>query len=238
MEEEAALLVAAAGSAAALDELVRRRIEGRPLEYLLGWVEFCGLRLALDDGVFVPRRRTEFLVRCAAEEAEPGAVVADLCCGCGAVGAALAAAVPAIELHAVDLDAAAVRCARRNLAAVGGHVHRGDLCRPLPAALRGRVAVMVANAPYVPTAALATMPPEARLHEPRGALDGGDDGLGLYRRLAAAAPRWLAPGGRLLVETAAGQATRAQALFSGAGLIPRIRRSGEFDATVVEGVRP
>jgi len=119
--------------------MVDRRAAGVPLEHVLGWAEFCGLRIAVDPGVFVPRRRTEFLARQAAALARPRAVVVDLCCGSGAVGAALAAALDRVELYAVDIDPAAVRCARRNLAGAGGQVYEGDLYQPLPATLRGRV---------------------------------------------------------------------------------------------------
>jgi release factor glutamine methyltransferase len=93
-EDEARLLISAARTPAELDAMVARRTAGLPLEQVLGWAEFCGLRIAVAPGVFVPRRRTEFLVRQAAELARPGAVIVDLCCGAGAIGAALAAAVP------------------------------------------------------------------------------------------------------------------------------------------------
>src|SRR5690242_795737 len=128
-----------------------------PLEHVLGWAEFAGLRVAVDPGVFVPRRRSELLVRTAADLLRPGAVVVDVCCGSGAIGAALLAAEPAIELHACDVDPVAVACARRNLPAAS--VHAGDLLEALPRALRGRVDVIVANAPYVPTGQIASMPP-------------------------------------------------------------------------------
>ncbi len=186
--------------------MVDRRASGLPLEHVLGWAEFCGLRLAVDPGVFVPRRRTEFLARQAIAQARGTAVVVELCCGAGAVSAAVAAALDRAEVHAADIDPAAVRCARRNLAAVGGQVYEGDLYAPLPAALRGRVDVLVANAPYVPTAEIRLQPPEARLHEPRVALDGGTDGLDVLRRVIAGAPPWLAPAGGVLVETSERQA--------------------------------
>ncbi len=237
-EDEARLLATAAHTPSDLEALVQQRIDGRPLEHVLGWVEFCGVRIAVDPGVFVPRRRTEFLVRCAADVVVPGALVVDMCCGCGAVGAVLTDSVPGIRLHAADIDPEAVRCARRNVAPCDGDVHCGDLYAALPDSMRGRVDVVVANAPYVPTAAIGTMPPEARIHEPRVALDGGDDGLDVHRRLAVSATEWLAPGGHLLVEASSGQATDATKILVAAGLAPVIRRSEEFDATVVIGTRP
>jgi release factor glutamine methyltransferase len=145
-EDEADLLLSAARTPAELAAMVERRAGGLPLEHILGWAEFFGLRMAVDPGVFVPRRRTEFLVRQALALCRPGTVVVDLCCGSGAVGAALASAAPQVDLYATDIDPAAVRCARRNLPA-GARVFAGDLVQPLPAGLRGRVDVLVANAP-------------------------------------------------------------------------------------------
>nr|WP_028929133.1 putative protein N(5)-glutamine methyltransferase [Pseudonocardia asaccharolytica] len=237
-EDEARLLIAAARTPSDLEAMVDRRAAGLPLEQVLGWAEFCGLRIAVEPGVFVPRRRTEFLVREALVLLRPGAVVLDLCCGSGAVGAALAAAGDRVELYAVDIDPAAVRCARRNLAAAGARVYEGDLDEPLPAALHGRVDVLVANAPYVPTEAVGLLPPEARVHEPPVALDGGADGLDVQRRVIAVAPRQLSPGGSLLIETGEGQALRTADAMARNGLIPRIIRCAELDATVVIGSRP
>ena len=240
-EDEARLLISAAQTPADLAAMVERRVSGLPIEHLLGWAEFCGMRIAVDRGVFVPRRRTEFLVHQAAAlapNAPPRTVVVDLCCGSGAVGAALVATLDRVELHAVDLDPAAVRCARRNVAAAGGLVYEGDLYEPLPATLRGRVDILVANAPYVPTEAIGLLPPEARIHEPRVALDGGEDGLDVVRRVSAAAPLWLAPGGNLLVETSDRQAPQTVATVARHGLIPRVASSEELNATVVIGTRP
>jgi release factor glutamine methyltransferase len=244
-EDEARLLISAAQTPADLAAMVDRRAAGLPLEQVLGWAEFCGLRIAVDPGVFVPRRRTEFLVREAAAVAQPRAVIVDLCCGSGAIGAAIAAvaAGPAagpggqIELHAADIDPAAVRCARRNIGA-SGQVYEGDLCEPLPAALRGRVGVLVASPPYVPAAEVGLLPREARVHEPRVSLDGGADGLDIVRRVIAAAALWLAPGGYLLVETSERQAPEATEAVAGSGLIPRVASSAELNATVVIGTRP
>ncbi|MDK3256064.1 putative protein N(5)-glutamine methyltransferase [Blastococcus capsensis] len=234
-EDEARLLVSAARDAAELAALVDRRVAGAPLEQVLGWAEFCGLRIAVAPGVFVPRRRTELMVRAAVTLADSGSVVVDLCCGTGAVGAALAAAVPGIDLHATDVDAAAVACARRNLPLVP--VHEGDLFAALPDELVGRIAVLTANVPYVPTAAIALMPPEARDHEPRPALDGGGDGLDLVRRLVDGAARWLAPGGALLFECSEEQAGTAVDVVSVAGLAARLVVDEDLGATVVVGTR-
>jgi release factor glutamine methyltransferase len=249
-EDEARLLIAAARTPDELTGMVDSRVAGLPLEHVLGWAEFYGLRIAVDPGVFVPRPRTELMVREAAalahglDRADPAVdqaaepvVVADLCCGSGAVGAALAASLRGVgtrlELHAADIDPAAVRCARRNLAAIGGNVYEGDLYEPLPDALRGRIDILIANAPYVPTGALGLLPPEARLYEPRVALDGGADGLDVLRRVAAAAPQWLAPGGHLLVESSERQAPRIVETIAACGLVPRAVSCDELEATVV-----
>jgi release factor glutamine methyltransferase len=237
-EDEARLLISAAPTQTELAAMVDRRVAGLPLEYVIGWAEFCGLRIAVVPGVFVPRHRTEFLVRQAAILAKPGAVVVDLCCGSGALGVALASAGERIELHAADIDPVAVRCARGNVTAVRGHVYEGDLFDPLPAGLHGRVDVLVANVPYVPTDAIELLPREARIYEARAALDGGADGLEVLRRVAAAAPLWLEVGGHLLVETSELQAPRAVEIFASHGLVPRVASSADLDATVVIGARP
>lgn len=243
-EDEAALLIGEAADAAELESMVLRRVEGHPLEHILGWAEFRGLRITVDENVFVPRQRTGFVVelalRALAAAAEPTAgrpVVLDLCCGAGAIGAAIAREYPGAEgvaLWAADIDPAAVASARRNIPSPGV-VLEGDLFDPLPADLRGRIGVIAVNAPYVPTEAIALMPPEARLHEAPVALDGGADGLDVQRRVVAEAPRWLAPGGHLLIETSERQAPHTAALFLAAGLATTIQRDDERDATVVVG---
>lgn len=233
-EDEAALLAAEAPDRAALEVLVGRRVAGEPLEQVVGWAEFAGLRVRVAPGVFVPRARTQALVRRAVRllAGAPEPVLVDLCCGTGAVGLAVAAARPGTRLWASDIDPAAVACARANLDGLAT-VLQGDLDAALPVALRGRVDVMTANAPYVPTAEIAHMPPEAREHEPRVALDGGADGVDLHRRVAAAAPRWLAPGGHLLIETSAAQAARTAAACEAHGLRARVEHDDDVDGTVV-----
>ncbi|GAA3050685.1 putative protein N(5)-glutamine methyltransferase [Streptomyces roseofulvus] len=236
-EDEAELLFSAARHAAELDVLVERRAAGLPLEHVVGWAEFGGLRIAVDPGVFVPRRRTEFLIERAVALAGPGALCVDLCCGSGAAGAVLLSAVPGARVYAADIDPAAVACARRNIEPRGGHVVGGDLFAPLPDALLGRVEVLVANVPYVPTEEVGLLPPEAREHEPLVALDGGPDGLDVLRRVAAEAPAWLAPGGHLLVETSERQTGAAVAAVSAHGLDARIVTCGERYATVLVATR-
>lgn len=196
---------------------------------MLGWAEFCGLRIQVDEGVFVPRARSELLVDLAVGLTGWGVIV-DLCCGSGAVAAAVADASEA-EVYAADLDPRSVACARRNLPPE--QVFEGDLYAALPDRLRGRVDVLVANAPYVPTDAIATMPPEARDHEPLLALDGGADGVDLHRRIAAGARGWLAPGGHLVIETGPALAPLTVAACQAAGLDARVVTDDDLEAIAV-----
>ena len=245
-EDEARLLVANAGSPAELAALVDRRVAGFPLEHILGWADFCGRRIVVAPGVFVPRRRTELLVRTAIDAAtgirlrseNPAAPlrIVDLCCGSGAIGAVLADALDPIELYAADVDPVATHCARRNLDGIGTVVE-GDLFDPLPDHLLSIVDLLVANAPYVPTTEIELMPPEARLHEARVALDGGGDGLDVHRRVAAAALSWLRPGGALLIEASERLAPTAVELFTSNGLAVRMASDEALNATVVVGVK-
>jgi release factor glutamine methyltransferase len=261
-EDEAQLLVSSAATDAELTTMVGQRVAGLPLEQILGWAEFCGLRIAVEPGVFVPRRRTEFLVRQAIalgwQSAQPDTpvVVLDLCCGTGALGLAVARGLSHghghrahtaagrhpdprqhAEVYAADVDPVAVRCAQLNLAPVGGQVYQGDLFGPLPEALRGRVDLLTANVPYIPSGEIELLPPEARLYEPQTALDGGGDGLDLLRRVAAAAPQWLAPGGSLLSEVSERQAQTAREILRAGGLGTRVKTSEEMNSTVVIATR-
>jgi release factor glutamine methyltransferase len=260
-EEEASVLASAASSVAELDALVARRVAGEPLEQVVGWASFAGLRILVDPGVFVPRRRSEYLVSIASGGAIPPrpplrlgglpvppdppgppaggrTVIVDVCCGTGALGLAVwEEFVRGGELHAADLDPAAVACARRNVEPAGGRVYHGDLFEALPDSLRGRVDVLICNAPYVPSSEVEFMPAEAREHEALVALDGGPDGLAVLRRVAAAAPEWLAPGGVLLVETSSRQAPTMAAAVTAAGLAAEVHTDDEYGATVVTGGR-
>ena len=237
-EDEAVLIVEAAASSDELEAMVERRASGVPLEQVLGWAEFCGLRIVVEPGVFVPRRRTGLLVEQTVEVLagvrEP--VVVDLCCGTGAVAAAVHGALVHAEVHAADINARAIHCARRNLDGVGS-VHAGDLTDALPEELAGRIDVMVVNAPYVPTDEIAMMPQEARDHEPRVALDGGPDGVDIHRRVAEQAPSWLRTGGHLIIETSRRQAQLTLGAMTAQGLEARVESSDDLDATAVVGRR-
>lgn len=231
-EDEARLIISTATSAAEVEAMARRRIAGEPLQHVLGWAEFCGQRVSVSPGVFVPRPRTEWLVRTAVAEAASARVVLDLCTGTGAVAVVVAAALRPREVHAADVDPAAVRCARRNLAGVG-EVYCGDLFGPLPPGLRGTVDLITVNAPYVPTGEIGLMPPEAREHEPRTALDGGVDGLSVHRRVIEQAPGWLSRSGVLVLELASAQAATAARVAERVGLRAVVRTSDELEGTVL-----
>jgi release factor glutamine methyltransferase len=245
-EDEARLLVAQARTPAALADLVGRRARGEPLEQILGWAEFDDLRIAVEPGVFVPRRRTRLLVaetvhavRALGAASRRPVVVVDLCCGSGAVTAAVRGRLgdhgPTVELHAVDIDPAAVRCARRNLGGIAT-VHEGDLFDALPTRLHGSVDVIAASPPYVPTDAVRLMPPEARLHEPLVALDGGPDGLDVVRRAVAEARTWIRTGGRLFFELGEEQVPAAMSVLAGHGFAARTASEEDLGATVVGGL--
>ncbi|HEX4719398.1 MAG TPA: methyltransferase [Thermoleophilaceae bacterium] len=194
----------AAGSVFAEDEarllggdeaLIARRIAGERLEHVLGWSEFSGLRIAVDPGVFIPRPQTEALAEHAAS-LKP-ALALDLFAGSAAIACVVKARNPGARVVAAELDPVALACARRNGERFGVEVVAADVDEGVPTDLEGRVDVLTANVPYVPRGELPFVPHEG---EPATALDGGSDGLDWVRRVAAIAPRWLRPGGVLLIE--------------------------------------
>ncbi|MBG6094078.1 putative protein N(5)-glutamine methyltransferase [Nocardioides luteus] len=232
-EEEAALLEEAPVSPQEREAMVVRRVAGEPLELILGWAEFCGLRIRVAPGVFVPRQRSALMVDLAVQGIAHRTTrrVLDLGCGTGALGAAVAARVQGAEVWATDIDAAAVACARRNLPP--DRVLLGDLYAPLPRDLE--FDVIVANAPYVPSDEIRNMPPEARDHEHHVALDGGADGLEVQRRVIEQAPKHLAPGGVLVIEAGQEQAPVTASLMRAQGLVAQIHHDEELYATAVTG---
>jgi release factor glutamine methyltransferase len=198
-DEAAELLARAAGDAALLQSLVARRLTGEPLAWITGKVEFCGLEVRVDPGVYVPRWQSEQLALRAVERLPASGGAIDLCTGSGAIAATLMARRPGARVVASDLDARAVACARSN----GVDAYQGDLFAPLPA---GRVDVVVGVVPYVPTPDLPLLQRDTLTFESPLSYDGGDDGLDLLRRAVAGAGAFLRPGGALLLELGAGQA--------------------------------
>ncbi|MEV6491395.1 putative protein N(5)-glutamine methyltransferase [Actinoplanes sp. NPDC051633] len=233
-EDEAAMLIRAAPDDHVLAAMVRRRAQGEPLEQVVGFADFAGVRVRLRPGVFVPRVRSELLVREAVRRTADRAVIVDLCCGSGALGLAVRRHRPAATLHATDIDPVAVACARDNLGEAGD-VFQGHLFDPLPRGLE--VDVLLANVPYVATGHIPFLPAEARDHEPRTALDGGDDGLEVFRAVVAEAPLWLAPGGVLLSEITEAQAGDAAAALRDTGFKSEVTTDDDLEATVIIGVR-
>jgi release factor glutamine methyltransferase len=201
-EEAAELLARAGGDRELLEALVARRLTGEPLAWITGSVCFCGLEIAVDPGVYVPRWQTEALALRAVERLPADGAAIDVCTGAGAIARTLMARHPGARVVATDVDERAVACARRN----GVDAHRGDLLAPVPQALEGRVDVVVGVVPYVPTGDLRLLQRDTLTFESTLSYDGGEDGTALLRRVAADSPRFLRRGGALLLELGGEQA--------------------------------
>lgn len=202
-DEEAALLhERAGGDTELLETLVHRRLDGEPLAWITGHVEFCGARLHIDPGVYVPRPHTEIVAEAAAARLPDTGTAVDLCTGCGTIAAVLTTRHPAARVFATDLDPAAVACARAN----GVDARPGDLAAPLPADLTGHVDVVTAVTPYVPSHELALLQRDTLRFESTLAYAGGADGLDTARRVLSAAAGLLRVGGSIVLELGAGQA--------------------------------
>ncbi len=202
---------------AAYRELIKRRLAGEPVAYLVGKKEFRSLELGVTAAVLVPRPDTELAVEVALELAGPVAAprVCDLGTGSGAIALAFKSARPEATVTAIEVSPAALVVARANAAKLGLEIEflDGSLFAPV----NGRsFDVIVSNPPYIPTGELAGLPAEVRA-EPRLALDGGSDGLSVLRPLIAAAAAFLAPNGALLVEHGDAQSPSVRALFEAAG---------------------
>jgi release factor glutamine methyltransferase len=218
-----------------LDELLARRIGGEPLAWITGAVDFCGLRVHVDPGVFVPRPHTQALARRAVSLLPSTGIAVDLCTGSGAVAAVLASACPDATVLATDIDPVAVACARRN----GVRALLGDLAEPLPPSLRGSVDVITAVVPYVPTDELPFLPRDVVANEPRRALDGGPDGTAVLVRAADTAARWLEPGGSVLLELGGDQPEEMSRSLTVLGLSEiLVHRDDDGDARAIEARRP
>lgn len=192
--------------------MVSRRARREPLQHILGSQEFCGLEFQVSPDVLIPRHDTETLVEEALKRVAPAAQVLDIGTGSGCIAVVLAMRLPRAQVAAVDVSPAALEVARRNAARHGVEVEMllGSLLEPV----RGRrFDLIVSNPPYIPGADIARLEPEVRDGDPRLALDGGPDGLDIYRRLVPGALEHLNPGGWLLVEVGAGQAARVAELF-------------------------
>jgi release factor glutamine methyltransferase len=200
-EEAEALLARAAGDEALLDVLVGRRLTGEPLAWITGTAPFCGLDVRVAPGVYVPRWLSEPLALRAAERLPENGIAVDLCTGCGAIAATLHARHHSARVLASDIDPAAVECAMSN----GVDAYCGDLFTPLPGGLLGRVDVVVAVVPYVPTPELPLLQRDTFTFESTLAYDGGEDGTDILRRVVAESERFLQHGGALLLEVGGDQ---------------------------------
>jgi release factor glutamine methyltransferase len=217
------LIRAAGGDRGLLVELVARRTKGEPIAWLTGSVTFCDVEVTVAPGVYVPRWHTEPLARRAATVLPSGGVAVDLCTGAGAIAVVLGVAVPTARVVATELDPDALRCARRN----GVEVFEGFLDDPLPVEFERRVDVMTAVVPYVPTDSLRLLPRDVQAFEPRLALDGGPEGTDVLDEVVRRSPRWLRPGGSILLELGGDQAAPVERLLHRLGF-------GEVDVMVDE----
>ena len=199
----------------AYEAWLARRERREPLQYILGTQPFMGCMLAVSPAALIPRADTECLCEAALEALRPGMRALDLCTGTGALAIALKTHCPGAEICACDLSAEALALAKRNAAALDAEIrfYQGDLFAPLAGQ---RFDLIVSNPPYIPRGELPGLQAEV-LYEPAMALDGGEDGLDFYRRIAAEAPACLTPGGRLMLEIGSGQGRAVSDLLSGSG---------------------
>lgn len=214
-EGEAAELLAATSDPAELHALAERRATGEPLAWLVGHVIFCGIRVVVHPGVYLPRWQTEPLARRAGELLPPHGVAVDLCTGAGAIARVLQAASPGATVLATEVDSVAAACARAN----GVDTLLGDLDDPLPDELLGTVDVMTAVVPYVPTDELRFLSRDVLAFEPRAALDGGEGGRQYLSAAVRRSRRWLRAGGWLLLELGGEQAAPVTRELETAGFV-------------------
>jgi release factor glutamine methyltransferase len=233
--EAEALLRASSEGVGPIEVLIALRLRGEPLAWITGSVHFCGIRIRVDPGVFVPRPHTETLARRAVSLLPGEGIAVDLCTGSGAVAAVLGSARPRATVVATDVDPMAIACARRN----GVRALVGNLDEPLPTSMLGSVDVMTAVVPYVPTEELHLLPRDVLANEPRRALDGGPRGTTMLVRAAEAAARWLRPGGSMLMEIGGDQAGEISTTLTDAGLPEiRVHRDDEGHDRAIEARRP
>ncbi|MDP5227977.1 MULTISPECIES: putative protein N(5)-glutamine methyltransferase [Arthrobacter] len=233
-EEEAAILESVTDDAVELDALCLRRERGEPLEHLVGWVDFGGLRLTVGPGVFIPRQRSLFLAGLAVEasRAFDSPLVHEAFCGAAPLASWVRHHVPGARLQASDVDPVSLGFARRNLGEEA-ELFEGPGLTAIPAKHRGRIDVLAAVPPYVPLAEAEFMPHESREHEPGAAVFAGEDGLDFVRELMRDVGAWLSPGGRLLLELNRHQLPAAVAAAGDVGLAARGELSDDGQTAVV-----
>ncbi len=196
-----------------IEELVQKRLTGKPLWYIIGDTEFCGLKIKVDERVLIPRPETELLAEAVIKSVEPGYKILDLCTGSGCIAIAVAkfCADKNVSVTASDISDAAIMLAKENAAANGVKINFavGDLF----GGVRGRFNIIVCNPPYIKSGEIPFIQREVREFEPRVALDGGDDGLEIYRRIADEVKSYLAKDGMLIMECGEGQAQEILQMF-------------------------
>lgn len=214
-QHELARLEAIAGSRGQLDELVARRVEGEPLQYIEGAAQFGPIELRVDARVMIPRPETEGLFEMARKMVRHPEVIVDLCTGSGALALALKREFPGAAVFATDLSAEALEVARENRDDTGLDIYlaEGDLFDPLPASLLGEVDLLVVNPPYVSEPQYASLPADVK-REPRMALVSGRTGLELIEQIGASAATWLRPGGVIICEIGEDQGVSAASSFT------------------------
>jgi release factor glutamine methyltransferase len=211
-------------SASQIERFAARRLAREPVARILGMREFWGLRLTVTPDVLVPRPETETVVELALDRLDRGGPrarplrIADLGTGSGAILGALLSELPNAHAVGTDTDPRALAVARANAARLGLAARAAFVACDFGTALGGPFDLVVSNPPYIASAEIATLASEVREHDPRGALDGGTDGLSAYRAIAADAPRLLRPTGHLIVEIGAGQEQAVTAVLEAEGL--------------------
>ncbi len=203
----------AGGDATTLQCWAKRRQDGEPLEWLIGFTVFLGHRVYVERGVYVPRPQSELIARRAIEVLPDLGTAADLCTGSGAIAVALRKAHPEARVVATDMDGSACHCAAKN----DVEVYQGHLGDPLPAELIGRLDVVIAVVPYVPTDEITFLPRDVRKYEPHAALDGGVDGVEVLEQTISSSTRLLRPGGHLLLELGGNQDEALAPVLQAAG---------------------
>jgi release factor glutamine methyltransferase len=222
-DEAEELLAAAGGDKSLLWGMAARRVVGEPLAWITGGVVFAGRWVIVHPGVYVPRWQSEWLARRALQLLADDGVAVDLCTGSGAIAAVLAAARPGARVCGTELDEAACRCARAN----GVTVYQGDMETPLPAEVIGKVEVITAVVPYVPTDELEYLPRDVLAYEPVTALNGGPGGLQYLQRAAQAATWLLQADGTLLLEAGGSQDVQLEPALRALGLTIAARHHDE-----------
>ena len=223
--------------------LIARRAGGEPLPFLLGYIDFWGLRLEVRPGAFVPRPSSELMVERALEKLEGLAnpIVVDVCTGAGPIALAIADDVPAAKVWGVDISESGIEQGRENakLLEIGNvTLEVGDMFASLPPELRGSVHVITGHIPYVAPGELEDLPTEVRAHEPLYTLsDSSDDGLGLVRRAVAESVDWIRPGGWLLLETADDLTIHFEDMCRAAGYVDVSSGTDEDALTMIVSAR-